>query len=263
MEDRSEGLSSDNLPSSSNSIGNSTLSNIIRLVKQPIVNPNIVEKVRKGPILVDVPKNFFRLITRTYDQNMGFSYRFFPNYNKELINSMLSFSSYSSEKFKLLLNSLNMHYATPLLACCCTGLRGFQAPTKVLVEVMTSHNSWNGRILVLVCAGIGCTVWYSFVHSYNAPYISVFAPIDCYDPFFTENSLFRPEYFKKLAFIEKNDPSIIVENTFEYVRPFADIQIPASGSVQCAVGLGIMIAFLIAVGTVPTEFSDHLSTQLC
>ena len=42
-----------------------------------------------------------------------------------------------------------------------------------------------------------------------------------------------------------------MESAFGNEQPFAEITIPSSGPVLKAVGLGVMVAFFLAVGLVP------------
>lgn len=60
----------------------------------------------------------------------------------------------------------------------------------------------------------------------------------------------RLEY-GKLCFLEKEDVTTAVEAAFEKEVPFAEISIPASGSLLKGVGLGLMLAFLIVLSQVP------------
>lgn len=57
--------------------------------------------------------------------------------------------------------------------------------------------------------------------------------------------------FHRLTIVEKEALSATVLSALEKELPFADIEIPASGPVLKAVGLGIMLAFFLAVGIVP------------
>lgn len=52
--------------------------------------------------------------------------------------------------------------------------------SKVLVEAITFYEGMYGRFFVLVCLGVGCTVWYAFVPgSYNhAPVTHLFDALD-------------------------------------------------------------------------------------
>lgn len=97
-----------------------------------------------------------------------------------------------------------------------------QVISSILVEVLTYFDGNYGRFLVLVCLGIGCTVWYTLVPPHQAPDISAysaFAPLDSY-PF-----IFYMEYiapgFRKIAFVESHDLSELVESTFANEYPFA------------------------------------------
>ena len=112
--------------------------------------------------------------------------------------------------------------------------------------------------MVLVCLGIGCTVWYGFAEGLanHAPQGSLFAPIESYDPFY--NMDYYAPGFRRATFVERNDVSESVVSAFENDLPFAEITIPASGNVIKAVGLGIMVGFFIAVGLVPNLGVDTI-----
>lgn len=123
---------------------------------------------------------------------------------------------------------------------------------KILVEVVTQYDGRCGRILVLVSLGIGCTAWYAFSpgNSIHHPLLScLLKPIDTYEPFF--NMEYSAPGYSKAAFVERNDDSASVVSAFLKEHPFAEITIPASGTVLKAVGLGLMVAFFITVGLVP------------
>ena len=57
--------------------------------------------------------------------------------------------------------------------------------------------------------------------------------------------------FHRISILERNDVSTSVVSALSNEPPFADITIPASGHVLKAVGLGLMVAFFLAVGLVP------------
>jgi hypothetical protein len=133
------------------------------------------------------------------------------------------------------------------------GLRGLvnNGFNKILVEVITYTDGMYGRFLVLVSLGIGCTVWYAFApgSALHVPESCLFAPLDSYDPFF--NMDYCAPDFSRVGFVERNDVSASVVSALENEPPFAEITIPASGHVLKAVGLGVMVAFFLAVGLVP------------
>ncbi len=122
---------------------------------------------------------------------------------------------------------------------------------KVLVEVITHYEGMYGRFLVLVTLGLCCTVWYTFAPGSCevAPDCSLFGRLGAYDAFLNIDS-YVPG-FSKVVFVERNDVSETVVSALRNDLPFAEITIPASGYVLKAVGLGVMVAFLLAVGQVP------------
>lgn len=58
------------------------------------------------------------------------------------------------------------------------------------------------------------------------------------------------------TFLSTRDISAVIESTFGNEQPFVEISIPASGPVLKAVGLGVMVAFFLAVGIVPNVSSS-------
>ena len=139
-----------------------------------------------------------------------------------------------------------------------TGLRCLvnEMATKTLVEVISYSNGIYGRFLVLVCLGVGCTVWYTFAPGScdHAPKVSAFAPFDSYDPFFSME--YYAPGFNRISFVESRDVSASVESAMKNEHPFAGITIPASGPALKAVGLGLMIVIFLAVGIVPDSSKE-------
>jgi hypothetical protein len=212
---------------------------------------------------VELPRHYIDSSSlRSYDIRMGIGFRFLPGQPDFLLQELKFKESF--DRFSFLSNSLGLSYFNrPIssnnsmlpfsrsgagLRCLVTDASDF---SKVLVEVVTHHNRRYGRFLVLVCLGIGCTVWYGFEIGsiFHPPQGFPFIQLDSYDPFF--NMDYSAPGFNKISFVETHDVSASVESTFGNEPPFADIQIPASGPVLKAVSLGIMVAFFLAVGIVP------------
>lgn len=128
----------------------------------------------------------------------------------------------------------------------------------LLVEVISNFKGMYGRFLILVILGMGCTVWYGFTpgHPLQAPTIGLFAPLSSYDPFFNLN--YVSPIFRKISFVETHDLTASVASAFENELPFAEINIPVSenNNFSKAVGLGVMLAFFLAVGIVPNVSSE-------
>lgn len=196
---------------------------------------------------------------QSYNIRMSLGFRFLPGQPQFLIQELKLPECF--DRLSFLSHSLGLSYnCRPIsthsllsFSSSGAGLRSLVSNgyTKILVEVITNFEGKYGRLLVLVCLGIGCTVWYGFaVGSGNhAPQGGLFAPIESYDPFF--NMDYYAPGFRRATFIERNDVSESVVSAFENDLPFAEITIPASGNVIKAVGLGIMVGFFIAVGLVP------------
>jgi len=234
------------------------INSFIRSCKQSILNPSIIEKLRAP--FIDLPRNFIESIN-SYDIIMGLGFRFHPGQSQFLQHELKLPKSF--DRLSFLSNSLGLSYNSRALnadslysiSCSGAGLRGLVTEgnyySKILVEVITYYNGWYGRFLVLVSLGIGCTVWYGYApgSSLQAPDVSLFAPIDSYDPFF--NMEHYAPGFHRVGFVERYDVSASVESAFVNEPPFADITIPANGPVLKAVGLGVMVVFFLAVGLVP------------
>lgn len=122
----------------------------------------------------------------------------------------------------------------------------------MLLEVFTFLNGKYGRFLVLVCLGIGCTVWFGFEPgvAVKAPEkVGVFTLLDSYDPFMDMDR----QTFKS---VEQNDTSESVKSAFQNELPFAEINIPGNGEMLTAMSLGMMVAIFLAVGIVPNLSGD-------
>lgn len=124
---------------------------------------------------------------------------------------------------------------------------------KILVEAFTQYDGRVGRILVLVCLGVGCTAWYkftpgSFIH--NEIMASMLEPLRAYDPFF--NMDYSPINWGKATLVEK-DASALVISELMNENPFhlTEEEIPASGPVFKAVAVGLMVAFFLTAGLIP------------
>lgn len=99
--------------------------------------------------------------------------------------------------------------------------------------------------------GIGCSVWYGFApgDGHHAPTGGLFTPLSSYEPYFHAD--YTSPIFRKISFVETHDLTEEVLSALEKEFPFAEINIPASGNVLTAVGLGVMVAFFLAIGIVP------------
>lgn len=188
---------------------------------------------------------------------MGLGFRFTPGQTQFLHNELKLPESF--DRLSLISNSLGLSYnrvpAKSLVSFSSSGvgLRGLlnDQLTKILVEVITYYNGRYGRFLVLVCLGIGCTVWYGFAPgvAHQPPEGNLFAPLESYASFF--NMDYYEPSLHRVYFLERNDVTPSVELAMGNEHPFSEIRIPASGPVLTAVGLGVMVAFFLAVGIVP------------
>lgn len=228
---------------------------------------SIIEQLRAP--FIEFPRNL--LSSKSYDNDikMGIGFRFLPG-QTEFLNQEFHLPK-SFDRFSFLYNSLGLSYnSRPLFVQGIfpyswngAGLRGFvnDKLSKVLVEVITYYKGMYGRFFVLVCLGVGCTVWYAFApgSADHAPASDIFSSVDSYDPFFKMDS--NIPNFRRVCFVERNDVTESVASAFVNEHPFAEIEIPASGHALKAVGLGLMVAFFLAVGIVP-NVSGYNNVQL-
>lgn len=236
-----------------------TFHSFLRSWTHSLWNQPIIEQLR-APFM-DLPRHFIESSFQSYNILMGLGFRFLPGQSEFLHHELMLPESF--DRLSFLSNSLGLssHIGALPAALLFTfsssggGLRGLVTSnevTKILVEVITHYDGRYGRFLVNVCLGVGCTVWYGFVPGTvpsHAMENSLFSPFDSYDPFF-----FMDHYepgFRRVSFVERNDVSASVESAFGNEHPFAEIQIPASGNVLKAAGLGVMVSFFLAVGIVP------------
>lgn len=220
---------------------------------------SIIEHLR-APFL-ELPRIFldsFRF--QPEKQRIYFSFRFLPGQERFLHNDLQLPKSF--DRLSFLSNSLGLSLIKRNLSSgflftwssSGAGLRGLvtQIFEKLIVEVITHSNGIYGRFLVQVCLGIGCTVWYAFAPGSgdHPPVTDAFARFDSYAPFFRMEH--QEPGFQKMSFVESTDVSALVELSLrDEKNPFAGITIPASGPVLKAVGLGLMVAIILAVEIVP------------
>lgn len=219
---------------------------------------HLIEQIR-API-IELPRNILSSF-ESYDIRMGLGFRFLPGQCQFLTQELRLPESF--DRLSFLSDSIGLSYnSIPLSGFSLSpysnsfaGLRGLVADgdsfTKILVEVITHYEGMYGRFLVLVTLGLSCTVWYTFVPGSCdvAPNSSLFGRLESYDAFL--NMDYYAPGFSRVAFVERNDVSETVVSALKNDLPFAEITIPASGNVLKAVGLGVMVAFFLAVGLVP------------
>lgn len=199
---------------------------------------------------------------------MCFGFRFLPGQSSFILRELELPQCF--EKFSFLSNSLGLFYGPSQSDLAIEysryglGLLGDNVDlNKVLIEVIT-HTSEHGfgRFLVLVCLGVGCTVWYGQENTHDVRATGLFAQVDgSYESFFSMDHIPSFYPFKKLTFLETHDISAIVESTFANEPPFAQIPIASSGPVVKAVGLGVMIALFLATGVMPSLPTSLIRTR--
>jgi hypothetical protein len=200
--------------------------------------------------------------------------------NSEYINHEFYISKQIKDRLKCLSNSLGLScnripYSVPELFSYTrkgTGISGLvnEKFEKVLVEVITFMNGEYGRFLVLVSLGVSCTVWYVLAPGIEEipPPTSVFPRLLHYDKFFNVDN--HCDQFNKLCFLEQKYITGEVLSALENVFPFSEMDIPSnvpsnvnesnvnhndSMNYRVAVGLGLMVAVLLAMGIVPNSSS--------
>lgn len=211
---------------------------------------------------IDIPRTFLDSLKLKKSDNlrMCFCFRYKPGQDQYIHDDLQLPKSF--DRLTFLSNSLGLSLnktALPLRmmyswSSSGAGLRGLVNETninKMLVEFITYSNGFYGRFIVLVCLGLGCTVWFALApgSSDHAPVASTFTAFSSYEPFFWTEHI-QPG-FQKISFVETRDVSASVESALENEHPFAGITIPANGPVLKSVGLGLMVAIFLAVGIVP------------
>lgn len=213
-----------------------------------------------GAPFVELPAELLDSL-ESYGLKMGLGFRFRPGQQHFLLQELRL--PRKEEKLKFMSSSLGVSYYTaPLKPHATMPIHGIKElagrdTSKVLVEVLTYFSGKYGRILVLVTLGIGCTAWFSFI-PIEGGLGPTFSPIECEDPFFDLN--YVAPGFRKLHFTECQNVAENVAAMLEKDTPFTELEIPASGPTMRAVGLGIMIAFFLAVGIVPDCTSALVSS---
>lgn len=130
---------------------------------------------------------------------------------------------------------------------------------KVVIEVLTFYKGQYGRLVILTCLGVGCTIWYMFLPGVPdaAPPQITYPRVISYDSFLDLEYNLKP--FHKLCYIERKYITGEVLSIYENVFPFSEINIPAStAEARIAIGLGVMIATFISLGFVPNVPSNQL-----
>lgn len=218
-----------------------------------------------------------------YKKKIGLSYRIKPSNTNRFINHVFYIDK-PFDSFTFLSNSLglscNMITVRELLTYSCLGA-GLRAlvnevnyPSPVLIEILTYFDGLYGRFFVLVTLGLGCTVWSAFEPgvSYQLPESEIFSPMVSYDPFFHIYDYNIPN-FSRFQFLEIKDVFDTILYTYENEYPFSMIEVPtntnssssstssssssSSSNQDMAVKLGVMVAFLLAIGIVPNLSNDY------
>lgn len=238
----------------------SMINRFLHSCRHSLWSKHLIEQIR-API-IEVPHRILSSsLFDSYNIRMGLGFRFVPGQSQFLLKELQLPQSF--DRLSFLSDSLGLPYNSVHLSSFSlspysyefAGLRGLVADghsfTKILVEVITHYEGMYGRFLVLVTLGLCCTVWYTFAPGscLDAPNSGLFGRLEAYDAFLNMDS-YVPG-FSRVVFVERNDVSETVVSALRNDLPFAEITIPASGNVLKAVGLGVMVAFFLAVGLVP------------
>lgn len=238
---------------------NNLHSNLLDHISWPIV-----EKLQAP--FIELPRLVLDSAFQSYNIRMLLCFRFLPGQDEMLLHELRLPQSF--ERFSFIKKHLGLSYNSGVLpmssllaySSAGAGLRTVITDNVLqrLVEVITYYEGRYWRFLVLVCAGIGCTVWYGYEYGASnvAPTGELFRRFETYDPFFNMEMEYYLPGFRRVCFVEINDVSASVESAFSEEVPFAEIKIPASGPLLKAVGLGVMVAFFLTVGIVPNIYGD-------
>lgn len=195
--------------------------------------------------------------------SMAFAFRFLPGQTKFLLKELM----YSTEKFEKLTifsNELGLSYITSKISpdtlfpssSIGAGFRGLvNEPLnveRVLTDVVTCAPGYLGRYLTLIITGVGCVVWYKVdpISLGSTPDSSIFGPLYNYELFFDQG--YRPPGFQVIKFLETGSVAQPLNRAIKE-EPLCELTIPGGGPLLRAVGLGIMLSFVLAAGVVPSE----------
>ncbi|PHT83664.1 hypothetical protein T459_12107 [Capsicum annuum] len=117
---------------------------------------------------------------------------------------------------------------------------------KVLPDVVSCGPGYVVHYFTLIMTGVGCVVLYKVDHS-SIPNPSLFCPLIDYE------ALFKPEYqvpgFQVIKFLERvSGTQLKSVNQAMSNEPLCELAILASGPLLKAVGLGIMVSFVLVAG---------------
>ena len=139
-------------------------------------------------------------------------------------NMLYLFKSLSMPRTRISLSAEGVEFYTRMG----TGLLGLvnKRSKRILIEAITFYQGEFTRIMVLVCLGYGCSVWYTVAPGvYGMPLPTELFPSDAtYADFFRDH--FGHPLFKKMTFIESKYIISDLLTAFENYYPFNQIEIP-------------------------------------
>ncbi|PHT42254.1 Protein Ycf2 [Capsicum baccatum] len=123
---------------------------------------------------------------------------------------------------------------------------------RVFTDVVTCGPGYFRRYLALIITGVGCVAWYKVYPCSidNMPDVSILGALFNYERFFEQD--YRVPGFQVVKFLKTGNVTQPVNNAISE-KPLCEFSIPASGPLLKAVGLGIMLSFILAGGIVPTK----------
>lgn len=183
---------------------------------------SIIDKLRAP--FIEIPRKLIDIsLNVKHEIYLSLAFRFLPGQSDFIKNSLklpdsIERLSKLSESLGLSQNSgfiskvlsFNRSVIPPdgLYPYCSSGvgIRGLvnNEYSKILIEIITSSKYRYGRFLILVCLGIGCTVWYDFVPGSpeHAPGGDLFDPLE-YENFINMN--YNPPGLHKINLVERTD----------------------------------------------------------
>ncbi|PHU04899.1 hypothetical protein BC332_25721 [Capsicum chinense] len=134
---------------------------------------------------------------------------------------------------------------------------------RVFTDVVTYGLRYFGCYMALIITGVGCGLWYK-VYPFsldNMPDGSISGQLFNFEHFFKQDYLV-PD-FQVFKFLETRNVTQPIKNAISE-KPLCEFPILGSGPLLKAVGLGIMLSFIIAMGVVPTEMEwNEFSCTVC
>ena len=270
--------SSNNLSLSTNSVQNSmhmlsSTKSILERFKKSSKHSEFTHRIMeitKSPF-IDIPKTVMDLTSNSAGYILSLGFRFIPGQDDFLFKNLRL--PETLDGFKGLRENLGLTLSRDTLSN--RGILKFKGISdgvseikakgslmmnRVLLEAITYNDGFYGRFLILAQVGIGCTVWYGFTPGdgvlppLDASVLSLFSPIENYEPFFYNPETYIHPGFEKITLLENSDNTIsALAEGYTSTKPFTEIKIPTTNSSNLIVGitLGLVVVVLLSVGLSP------------